>query len=255
MKKIIKYILVDILRNKTVIFYALFLFAINMGLLYMSDGGTKSVLSILNVLLIVVPLVCLIFSSAYMYNSAEFIELLAAQPLRRSTLLGGIIAGLSIALSLALLIGLGLPLILFGVPAIGWILLACNILLSLVFVAIAVCTSIYTQERARGIGLSILWWFFFTAIYDALVLLVLFQFADYPLEKTSVAFTALNPVDITRIMVLIRTDVSAMMSYTGAIFQKIFNGNTGFLMGIGVLIAWILVPLSLAFRKFMRKDL
>ncbi len=255
MRKIIKYILVDILRNKTILFYAVLLFGVTMGLMYMTDAGNKAILSILNVLLIVLPLICLIFSSAYMYNSSEFIEMLAAQPIKRRTLLGGIVAGLSISLCLALLFGLGIPLLLFNVSAVGWVLLICCLLLSLVFVALAVCTSIYVQERAKGIGISILWWFFFTAIYDAIVLLILFQFSDYPLEKTSVALTALNPVDITRIVVMLRTDVSAMMSYSGAVFQKFFSGDSGFIIGIGLLLVWISVPLFLSFRRFLKKDL
>ena len=41
---------------------------------------------------------------------------------------------------------------------------------------------------------------------NCLILFILFQFADYPIEKLMVAVTAFNPIDLARI---IRDDTSA----------------------------------------------
>lgn len=52
-----------------------------------------------------------------------------------------------------------------------------------------------------------------------MVLLVLFQMADYPLETTMIGMSMLNPIDLGRIGMLLQLDISAMMGLTGALFQ------------------------------------
>ena len=63
MLKISKYVLYDILRNKVVLAYTAFLFLVSMGLFQMEENSSKAVLSLLNIILIVVPLISMIFST------------------------------------------------------------------------------------------------------------------------------------------------------------------------------------------------
>ncbi len=79
------------------------------------------------------------------------------------------------------------------------------------------------RDKAKGIGVVILLWLYFSIIFDGLVLFVLFQFADYPLEKMMVGVVTLNPIDLSRILILLKMDVSALMGYTGAIFKDFFG--------------------------------
>jgi len=79
MKKMIKYVITDILRNKIVIAYTLFLLAISLSVFNLDDNPAKGLLSLLNLVLIIVPLVSIVFSTIYIYNSSEFIELLVSQ--------------------------------------------------------------------------------------------------------------------------------------------------------------------------------
>jgi len=65
----------------------------------------------------------------------------------------------------------------------------------------------------------------FSILFDGLVLFLLFQFADYPLEKFMVGISGLNPVDLTRVLVLLQLDISAMMGYTGAVFKDFLERN------------------------------
>ena len=255
MKKLIKYVIIDILRNKIVVGYTIFLLAISLSVFNLEDNTAKGLLSLLNIGLIVVPLLSVIFSTIYVYNSAEFIELLVSQPVRRTTLLSSIYAGLTSSLVLAVLVGIGLPVLLYDRSDVGLILVLATVLLTAVFVALAMLASVITRDKAKGIGLSILMWFYFAIIFDGLMLFILFQFSDYPLEKTSIALTALNPIDLTRILVLLRMDISAMMGYTGAVFKEFFEGIYGyFFIGI-VMLAWTASPIFLAIKKFNRKDL
>ena len=134
-------------------------------------------------------------------------------------------------------------------------MLGVGLALSVVFVAIAMLAAVLARDKAKGIGVVILLWLYFSIIFDGLVLFILFQFADYPLEKIMVGIVALNPIDLGRIMILLKMDVSAMMGYTGAIFKDFFGTQTGLVVSCFVLFAWIIIPTWLSLRKFNRKDL
>jgi Cu-processing system permease protein len=255
MKKIIKYVIVDILRNKIVIAYTLLLLAISFSLFNLEDNTDKGLLGLMNIVLIIVPLICIIFSTIYVYNSAEFIELLASQPLQRKHIWISLFAGIAISLTLAFLIGVGLAVFLYSFSATGLILLGVGLILSIIFVAIALLAAVNTRDKAKGIGISVLLWLYFSIIFDGLVLFILFQFADYPLDKAMLVLSGLNPIDMGRILVLLKMDVSALMGYTGAVFQNFFGNTFGIAITLFVMCLWMIVPVGLSLRKFKRKDL
>ena len=255
MIKLIKYVVIDIMRNRIVLGYTLLLLVISLSVFNLEDSSSKGLLSLLNIVLIVVPLLSIIFSTIYVYNSAEFIELLVSQPIKRTTLLGSIFSGLAASLVIAVLIGIGLPVLLYDRSGVGLILVVVAALLTVVFVALAVLASVITRDKAKGIGMAILMWLYFAIIFDGLVLFLLFQFADYPLENVSIALTALNPIDLSRILVLLQMDVAAMMGYTGAIFKEFFDGTAGIVFICLVMFAWMASPIAIALKKFNSKDL
>lgn len=255
MKKIIKYVMTDILRNRIVLVYLVFLLVTSFSVFSLEDNSSKGLLSLLNIILLMVPLVSIIFSTIYVYNSAEFIELLVSQPLKRTTLWLSLYLGLAGALVIALLVGVGMPVLLYQPNLIGVMMVLTGALLTVIFVAIAMLAAVYTRDKAKGIGVAILLWLYFSILFDGLVLFLLFQFADYPLEKAMVGVSALNPIDLSRIMILLQLDVSAMMGYTGAVFKDFFGTLTGSLVSLCILLLWMLVPVWLSVRRFGRKDL
>ncbi len=255
MNKMIKYILADILKNKIVIAYTLVLFVLSFSIFTFEDSATKGVLSLLNLLLFIVPLVSVIFSTIYLYNSSEFIELLVSQPLKRRSIWMSVFFGLATALCLAFLVGVGIPVLLYAAFTPGFILLGCGLILSVIFVAIALWAGVRIRDKAKGIGLAIMLWLYFALLFDALVLFMLFQFADYPIEKGMVAVSMLNPIDISRILILLQVDISAMMGYTGAIFRNFFGTGLGMSITALVLLLWALIPTWFSVRHFKTKDL
>jgi Cu-processing system permease protein len=46
-----------------------------------------------------------------------------------------------------------------------------------------------------------------------------------------------------------------MMGYTGAVFKSFFGNGGGMLLGFGILLVWMAMPLWLAVRRFNHKDL
>ncbi|HVY74544.1 MAG TPA: ABC transporter permease subunit [Puia sp.] len=255
MNKIVKYVILDILRNRIVLAYTFFLLIISVSAFTLEDNATKGMLTLLHVILIIVPLISLIFATIYMYNTAEFIELMVCQPLRRTRLLLSLSAGLALSLMLAFLVGAAVPILLFNWSAAAWTMILVGEVLTLVFVALAVLAAVITRDKAKGIGVALLLWFYFALIYDGIILFLLFQFSDYPMEKATIAFSSLNPVDLGRIMILLKLDISAMMGYTGAVFKDFFGSGLGMSYALLMLALWIALPLIMAVRRFNRKDL
>lgn len=255
MLKLSRYVLYDILRNKVVIAYTIFLFIISMSLFRMEENNGKAMLSLLNIILIVVPLISMIFATIHYYNSYEFIELMLSQPMSRTKILLSEYSGVALSLVTAFLIGVGIPVLAFSLDATGLAMIFTGCALTLVFTSIAFWASVKSKDKARGIGFALLLWFYFSLIYDGLILLILFSFSDYPLEKITLFLSALNPVDLGRIFIMLKMDVSALMGYTGALYQDFFGSMMGMLFTTGIMLLWIALPLLAAIRSFKKKDL
>jgi Cu-processing system permease protein len=255
MLKISKYVFYDILRNKVMLAYAAFLLVVSMSLFQMEENSSKAVLSLTNIVLIVVPLVSMVFSTIHWYNSYEFVELMLTQPISRKKVLMSEFLGIGTSLVTAFLLGVGIPVVIFQPDSVGMGIILIGSLLTLVFVSIAFLASVNSKDKARGIGIALMLWFYFALIYDGLVLLILFAFSDYPLEKLTLLLSSLNPVDLGRIYLMLQMDVSALMGYTGATYKAFFGSSTGLLYTLGIMLVWVVVPILLALRSFRKKDL
>jgi Cu-processing system permease protein len=255
MSKIAKYVIFDLVRNRIVISYLAVLLAISFTLFFLDANPVKGILGLLNIALLIVPLVSIIFGTIYYYNSAEFIELLLTMPIKRSHIIFSVYFGLSLALSVAVLLGMGIPILIFSPNAIGLTLVVTSVALTWVFVSIAMLASVITRDKSRGMGAVILLWLYFALIYDGLLLFVLLTFSDYPMENWLVALSALNPIDLARIFILLELDISAIMGYTGAIYRDFLGSASGMVFAFSMLILWIMAPLLLAVRKFRKKDI
>lgn len=252
--KILKYIILDILRNKWVITYTSFLLCFTLGLMFFSSDSTKSVLSVLNVVLILVPLVSILFSSVHYYNSREFIEMLLSQPVKRSSIFFAEYSGIVISLSVSFIAGMVIPLTFYGINIVLFYLALSGIMLTLIFSAISVFISVVNDEKVKGIGILLFVWLFFSVLYDGIVLFIYFAFNDYPLEKIVLILTILNPVDLSRVLILLKLDISALMGYTGANFREITGSASGIIISFSALFIWSAVPVYFAYKKFLRKN-
>ena len=253
--KLSRYVLYDILRSKVVIAYTIFLFVISVSMFRMEENNSKALLSLLNIVLIVIPLISLVFSTIHYYNSYEFIELMLSQPMSRSRILLSEYSGVAISLLSAFFIGVGIPILIFSPDATGLAMIFTGCMLTLVFTSIAFWASVKARDKARGIGFALLLWFYFALIYDGLVLLILFSFSDYPLEKLTLVLSALNPVDLGRIFIMLKMDVSALMGYTGALYQDFFGSMQGMFFTTAIMLLWIIFPIYGALSAFKKQDL
>ena len=248
-------------RSRWVIGYAVLLLLISDALLRFGGGGTSAIISLLNVVLIMVPLVSVVFGTMYLYGARDFIELLLAQPVGRSALFLGLYGGLALPLTVAFSLGIGLPFLWGGSPAGGQssaaaltMLLISGVLLTSTFVALAFLISLLVDDRAKGLGLAILLWLALTALYDAVLVLVVTTLSDYSLERPLLGLTLLNPIDLGRVLILLQADKAALMGYTGAVFERFFGGVAGAAVAGVALVAWTAVPFGLGLLRFKAKD-
>jgi Cu-processing system permease protein len=255
MGRIFKYVMLDILKNKFVMAYMVMMSIVAWSAFTLEDNSAKGMLTLLNLILLTVPLVSILFSAIYIYNSNEFIELLVSHPVKRSKIWLSLYWGLCGSLVTAFIIGAGIPLLLFAETTISLLMLVVGILITVIFVSLALLSTIIYRDKAKGIGLTILIWIYFALLFDGILLFLMFQFADYPIEKPMVLMTALSPLDLSRILLLLQLDSTAIMGYTGAIFRNFFGNTVGMSISFTLLILWATIPFLISLKKFKKKDL
>lgn len=256
---IIKFQVHDTFRSKWLIGYTIFFLVLCYGLNSFTADTGKVILSLLNVNIIVIPLASLVFGTIYLYNNREYIILILSQPIDRKILYFGLYLGLSIPMSVSFLLGCGLPIIIFikNYKEVGSVLIQlflCGVLETFVFVSISFLIVTLNENKMKGLGIAIFIWLYFSALYDGLVLITLQVFKDYPLEFPSLLFTIINPVDLSRLLVVLKFDISALMGYTGAVFNKYLGSNLGVIISLLSLVSWMIVPLIIGTKKFVKKD-
>ncbi len=259
MLKILQYSFYDLIRSRWSYVYFLFYLVLGFGLLFLNTSVSKSVITLMNIIIVLTPMIGTIFGIMYFYSSREFTELLLAQPIRRSTIFLGQYLGITISLTLSLVLGLGIPFIAYGVlqSAEIWnfsLLLISGSFLTFIFVAIASIIALMHDNKIKGFGYAIFIWLFMAVIYDGLFLISLVVFEEYPLDKFSLFATMLNPIDLSRILILLKLDISALLGYTGAIFQKFFGTNVGMFTSIFILLVWTVIPVYFIKRIAAKKD-
>ena len=257
--KLLKHQVLDQGRSRWVVGYLGLILVLTEALVRFGGGGPRAVVSLLNLVLMFVPLASLVFGAMHVYAGREFIELLLAQPIRRRTLFLGLFGGLTLPLAAALVLGLGLPFLWRGngdAPVGGALatLVFTGVLLTMAFGAIAFWIALRFDDRAKGLAVAIFVWLAATALYDAFLVLVVTVFADYPLERPLLGLVLLNPVDLGRILVLLQTDAAALMGYTGAVFERFFGSVVGLAVAGAALVVWTLVPFGLGLSRFQAKD-
>ena len=259
MFKFIKYSFFDLIRSYWTIIYFLFFIIVTSITLYFSADITKSIVSMMNIVIVLIPLVSIIFGTIYFYSSREFTELLLAQPVSRKSLILGQYTGLSLSLSLSFVAGVSIPFLVSGILTRGHLndfllILLAGICLSFSMSAISFSTALCHENKIRGFGIALFIWFFLAVLYDGLLLLLLVLLSDYPTDSFAITAIILNPIDLSRVMIMLGLDISAMMGYTGAVFLKFFGTAKGIPISVLAMLLWIIIPSFIMVRITRRKD-
>jgi Cu-processing system permease protein len=257
-RKIVKYELRDVVRSRWLVAYTLFFLIVTDALLRFGGAG-KALVSLISVTLFVVPLVALVFGTVYLDNARDFTELLLAQPVTRRQLFGGLYLGLTLPLGAAFAAGVLLPFALHGFQdpaqrASLAVLVAVGVVLTCVFTALAFVAASLSDDRLKRMATAIGLWLLAAVLYDGIVLVLVMVLGDYPIERPMLGLMIANPIDLARVLLLIRFDMSALMGYTGAVFEQFFSGARGTVVAAGALAFWVVAPILLGLRVFERRD-
>ena len=249
----------DLARSRWLLAYAAGFWVVTEALFLFGGTGPQVVLSLLNAMLLVVPLVALVFGTAHVHASREFTELLLAQPLSRRAVFLGLYLGLALPMTGAFLGGIGLPLLLHGAasdaPRLALLRLApAGALLTLAFAAVAMVIAHGVDDRLRAMARAIGVWFALTIAYDGAIIAAVSAFGDWPLERPMLLAMLGNPVDLARVLVLTSLDATALLGYTGALFRRLLGTPLGPAVALLALSAWAVAPVLLARRRFLRRD-
>ena len=247
------------IRSRWVFIYTGFYLLATLALIALSNDLSKVLISITNIVIILTPLIGILFGTIYYYNSKEFIQLLMAQALSRWSIFIGMYLGMALALCLSIMSGIGIPLIIKGVLGsqdldIFLLLIAMACTLSVIFSLIAFLIAIKFDNKVKGLNIAIFVWLFFAIIYDGVLLLMLLGLKDYPLDKFTISMVILNPIDLARILILMKLDMSAMMGYTVAVMSKFLGRGTGMIVVSFSLLIWIIAPLWRLYVIGEKKD-
>lgn len=239
--------------------YFAFYLLLGIVLLFLNNDLSKAVITLMNVIIVLVPLIGTIFGVMYYYNSKEFTELLLAQPLKRSAIFLGQYLGIALSLSMSLILGLGLPFVFYGLfkSTAIWdfsLLLVTGVFLTLIFTALAFNIALLNENKIKGFGYAVLMWLFLGIIYDGIFLMTLILYEEYPLDNASLIGTMLNPIDLSRTLILLKLDISALLGYTGAVFKRFFGTDFGLVVSFVALSLWVILPVLRILSISKKKD-
>ena len=164
----------------------------------------RTTVTMLNLVLIIVPVVALVAGGQSLCRDAGYMEFLASQPVSRTDILLGKILGLFAALTVMTVLGFGLGGLVIAVKSqsVGiWkylIFVGVSLTLGLVFLVLAALLSIMAHRRPMAIVTGLILWLFFLFIYDLIVLSAAYYVNEAYL-RTMLYFSLLgNPIDIAR---------------------------------------------------------
>lgn len=223
---------------------------------------TRTSASLLNLVLYVVPLVALVMGTLSFTGDRGSMELLFSQPVSRTEVMLGKVAGLFLAIAGSMLSGFAAAgaVIVIGGGTTGLpqyaALVALSLALALVFVGVAVLVSTASGRKAKAFGVSLFLWFFFVLFYDLLVV-GLGTFLRGEAANTFLFLSLFgNPVDLVRVAALITLDNVTIFGAAGAALLRFLGGPAMSLVLLAAALSlWAGIPLVAAARALRRQDL
>jgi Cu-processing system permease protein len=224
------------------------------------QGFARVTLSLMNLVLLIVPLTGLVLGVTSISGSSETLALVLAQPVRRSEVLLGRFLGLGGALSAAQALGFGGGGMIIAMSAglgqlPGFIALTgLSIMLGWLTIATALMIGAIWPDRLQAMSIGLLLWLGMVIAYDLAVLGATALMRGTPLQIVLFPALLVNPVDLSRVLVTLSVGSGALFGPTSAVLAGMFGSAWGIALGLGVLALETAVPLAIAARVFSRRD-
>ncbi len=224
------------------------------------QGFARVTLSLLNLVLLLVPLAGLVLGTMGIAGGGESLSLLLAQPVARGVVLAGKFLGLALALTAAQAVGLGggglVVALNAGLDQVrGFaVLTVLSLVLGWLSIAVAFALAVVWPDRLRALTAALLLWLALGVGYDLAVLGLTTVLTGVPLE--SVLFPALlvNPLDLARVSVTLAVGSGALLGPTSAVLVRMLGSTGGMALATAALLVEMTAPLAIARFVFRRRD-
>jgi Cu-processing system permease protein len=230
------------------------------GLVLVQDF-TRTAASLLNLSLYAFPLLGLILGAAAFSGSGGDLELLVAQPIRRSTVLAGRLLGLLAAISAVAVVGFGaagvLVAVRVGTAGLGGyaFVAGASLLAGAIGLGLGALLGIVLRGGSAAVGWALAVWLFFAVLFDLALIGALQVVGDARPGLGVAAALALNPIDALRTLALVRLDAELLLGPGGATLFGVYGRGAGFLVLSAATLLWLVGPGALAGALFSRRDL
>lgn len=224
------------------------------------QGFARVTLSLMNLVLLIVPLTGLVLGVTSIAGGGESLALVLAQPVRRGEVLLGRFIGLGAALTAAQALGFGGGGMIVAVNAgmaqlPGFVALTVlSIVLGWLMVAVALMIGSIWTDRLQAMSIGLLLWLGLVIAYDLAVLGATALMRGTPLQIVLFPALLVNPVDLARVLVTLSVGSGALFGPTSAVLAGMFGSAGGIALGAAVLAIETAVPLVVAARVFQRRD-
>lgn len=249
------------IRNKWLLIISSLFFLFCWILFFLdSSDGNRAIVSILNLVLLMIPLFSLVFGGMSFVAGIPFLDVTLSRPLGRFRVYWGKWLGANLSLSLGFSGGLLMAAVFFirfeegSIFALA-LLFIIGVVLSASFLSISFLLSVVLRSKELVLVVSLLVWFFFYILYDLFVMGFSVWFGDYPLELPLTILIFLNPIDMARVSVLMSLDIGNLMGISATLFQKVLSPGWRVMgMGLGFCI-WVLLPAWIGYKRFQRTEI
>ena len=237
---------------------------------YVISGGSglqdfsRTAASLVELVLLLVPLTALVFGVISLTPDAGAAELLYSQPVTRPVILLGKLAGMCLALVASQAIGFGAAgLLLFWRAGADGVMsfigvVAGSFALTAVFLSIAAALTAgaTSVRRAHHLAVALVIWFVAIVLFDVAALGAASLLRSGTASRLLMVAVLVNPVDSVRTGTLLAVEGSTAFGAASLAFFRLTGGTLGAGLWLAASVAvWILVPMAVAVFRVRRADI
>lgn len=226
------------------------------------QGFTRTSISLLNLVLYLIPLLCLVVGTLSFTNENNAGELLFSQPVSRSDIWLGKLVGLFAAVTISTGVGFGLGGVILAVKAgtsglLGYpVFVAFSLLLALVFLSLSCLVASACQRKNKAFGWIMFVWFFLVIFYDLLVMGLALLLREHTANQLIFVSLFGNPVGMTRVAALTALNGKEVFGVAGASLTRFLGGDRNAVAAlVAGLLLWVVWPLLVAIKLLKRQDI
>ena len=222
-------------------------------------GFGKTAASIINLVLLFVPLIAIITGGVSISQEREngTLAYLLSHPISKNEIFLGKFLGILLAIWFSILIGFGLAGLGVAVTGgqgeiTGYLLTVfLSALLAACFLSIGFLVSVYSTKASKAIGISVFLWLLFIILGD-LGIMGTTVAMDLGIKQVF-GLALLNPAEIYKIAsVLVLSPRFEILGPVGIYAVRTFGQQGVFLLLFSFMILWVLIPFGLAYIVFTR---